>query len=286
MRLDILDAVSEAEPRAGRVNEDLYGATQRAVWVLDGATGIADRRVLPGPSDARWLVDIVDNVLRKELDTTRPLADVMRDVARAAMTAFSHDALRPDAPAMDMPCACLALLRLAGDRLELANIGDCRILHFQAGGGVSCFGSSRLSALDEALRQDVIRWQATGLRHDEVWPLVLPLIRRNRGLMNDAEGYWILDVSERWIEHVETTTLIPRPSDILLLVTDGFWRLVDIYGRYDADSLLAQAQSAGLASLVAELRAIEAADEDCARHARLKARDDATAVLVRVAGKP
>jgi serine/threonine protein phosphatase PrpC len=286
MRLDILDAVSEAEPRAGRVNEDLSGATQYAVWVLDGATGIADRRVLPGPSDARWLVNIVSDVLRQELDAACSLADVMRGVARRVMTAFSHEALRPDASAMDMPSACLALLRLAGDHMDLANIGDCRILHRQAGGSVSCFGSSRLSALDEGLRQEVIRRQATGLRHDEVWPLVLPLIRRNRGLMNEAEGYWIIDASERWIEHVETTTLIGRPGDILMLVTDGFWRLVDLYGRYDAESLLAAAQSGGLASLVTELRTIEAADEECERHARLKARDDATAVLVRVGKEP
>jgi serine/threonine protein phosphatase PrpC len=283
MRLDILEAVSEAEPRPGRVNEDVYGAIERAVWVLDGATGIAEQRILPGPSDARWVVDIIDAALRREVDHARPVAEVMRDVARMAMAAFARDALRRGAPAMDMPCACLALLRLVGTRLEFATIGDCRILHRRTDGSLSCFGSSKLSALDEGLRQEVIRWQATGLRHDEVWPLILPSIRRNRGLMNEAEGYWILDLSERWIEHVETMSVIAVPSDVLLLVTDGFWRLVDIYGRYDAESLFGAALSGGLRPLAAELRAIEAADEECRRHPRLKTRDDATAVLVRIA---
>lgn len=280
MRLEILDAISDAEPRAGRVNEDLYGATEHAVWVLDGATGIADRPVLPGASDARWLVDIVDRVLRQRLEGARALTEVMGDIAGAAMTAFQRDALRPDAPPMDMPCACLALLRLAADRLELANIGDCRILH-RHGRGVSCFGSSNLSMLDEGLRQEVICRQARGIRHDDVWPLVLPLIRHNRGLMNQPEGYWILDASERWIGHVETASRATAVGDVLLLVTDGFWRLVDIYGRYDAEALLATALSGGLGPLVTELRAIEAADEECQRHPRLKTRDDATAVLVR-----
>jgi serine/threonine protein phosphatase PrpC len=286
MRLDTLDAVSDPEPRAGRVNEDVYGSTGRAAWVLDGATGIAEQRVLAGPSDARWLVDIVDAALRQQVDLARPLMDVLRDVAQTAITTFTRDALRRDAPAADMPCACLALLRLAGDSLELANIGDCRILRRRAGRGVSCFGSSKLSALDEALRQDVIRWQATGLRHDDVWPLVLPFIRRNRGLMNDVDGYWILDPSERWIEHVETSSLAATPGDVLLLVTDGFWRLVDIYGRHDAESLFAAALGGGLQSLAAELRAIEAEDEECLRYPRLKTRDDATAALVRVSDEP
>jgi serine/threonine protein phosphatase PrpC len=284
MRLRILDAVSAAEPRDGRVNEDLYGATDHSVWVMDGATGIADRRVLPGPSDARWLVDAVDATLRREIDRERALADVLRDVERDARAAFARDALRPDAPAMDMPCACLALLRVAGDRLELANIGDCRILHRHLDGSTSCFGSSKLSALDEAARQEVIRLQKTGLRHDEVWPLVLPLIRRNRGSMNDPEGYWILDLSARWIPHVERASRPAMPEETLLIVSDGFWRLVDSYGRYDAPSLFAAAVGEGLPSLVAELRAIEAADEECLRHPRLKARDDATAVLVQVSG--
>ena len=104
--------------------------------------------------------------------------------------------------------------------------------------------------------------------------------------MNDLDGYWILDPSERWIEHVETSRLAAIPGDVLLLVTDGFWRLVDIYGRYDAESLFAAALGGGLQPVAAELRAIEAGDEECLRYPRLKTRDDATAVLVRISEEP
>lgn len=283
MRLEILDAVSDAEPRLGRVNEDLWGATESAAWILDGATGIAEERVLPGPSDARWLVDRVDAALRQAAGPAAALSEVLREVARQAMAAFSAAALRRHAPAMDMPCACLALVRLTAGGLELANIGDCRILHPRPDGTLSCFGTSRLTALDEATRQELIRLQGAGVRHDEVWPLLLPRIRRNRGSMNEPDGYWILDLTERWIDHVDTARLEARSGDRLLLATDGFWRLVDTYGRYDEEALFAAALSQGLRPLARELRAIEAADEECRRHPRLKARDDATAVLVGVA---
>jgi hypothetical protein len=46
--------------------------------------------------------------------------------------------------------------------------------------------------------------------------------------------------------------------------------------------LMEAAQARGLASLVNELRAIEAGDPECRTYPRLKPRDDATAVLVRV----
>lgn len=284
MRLEILDAVSDPEPRPGRVNEDLHGSAADAVWVLDGATGIADQRVVPGPSDARWLAEVIAGALGRALAEPLTSADLLHRVAAAASAAFMRDALRRDAPATDRPSACLALLRLAGPGLELANIGDCRILHRHARGAVSCFGSSKLPALDEAVRQQAIRLQGEGVRHDEIWPLLLPLIRRNRGAMNTPEGYWVVDVTGRWLPHVETTSRAAAAGDALLLVTDGFWRLVDTYQRYDADALLSRASSRGLAALIGELRAVEAADEECRRYPRLKAQDDATAVLARITG--
>jgi serine/threonine protein phosphatase PrpC len=283
MRLEILDAVSNGEPRPRRVNEDLFGSRATAVWVLDGATGIAEERVLPGSSDARWLVEVVTDALGDAIERNLALPELWRVVAEAVVSAFARDALRPGAPAMDMPCACLGMTRIFGTDLELANIGDSHIVHRGRDGRVSCFGSSNLPALDESVRAQATQLQSSHLRRDEIWPLLLPLLRRNRGLMNLPEGYWIVDVSARWLEHVETSTRTTEAGDTLLLATDGFWRLVDTYGRHDPASLLASALDAGLAPLVGELRAIEATDGECRRYPRLKARDDATAVLAKVA---
>jgi hypothetical protein len=49
-----------------------------------------------------------------------------------------------------------------------------------------------------------------------------------------------------------------------------------------AGELMQAALERGLAPLYAELRRIEDADPECLSHPRLKARDDATALLVRV----
>jgi hypothetical protein len=68
----------------------------------------------------------------------------------------------------------------------------------------------------------------------------------------------------------------------VLLMTDGFLALVSDYERYDVPSLLAAAESKGLAALGQELREIERNDADGARYPRFKTHDDATALLFRV----
>ncbi len=280
MRIEARDAVSR--PSAA-VNEDLYGVIDGAAWILDGATGIADQRVLPGPSDARWLVEEVDTALREEACSSAAPSSVLHRVAGRTIAAFSRDALRRDAPVMDMPCAAFAMVRVRGDDIELSNLGDCLIIRRRPGGAISCFGTSKVTALDESLRQEVIRLQRQGVRHEEIWQRVLPLTRRNRSLMNRPDGYWTLSVSELGIDHVEVETFPAAEVDSLLLLTDGFYRLVDVYGRYTYATLFEAAHHAGLAALCAELRAIEAEDADCRRYPRLKVRDDATAVLITIA---
>jgi serine/threonine protein phosphatase PrpC len=279
MQLSIVDAVSRP---SGAVNEDRWGAGDGAVWILDGATGIAEQRVLPGPSDALWLVERVDAGLREH--ATRPGApsDVLRPIVSQMQDAFTVAALRPDAPPVDMPGTALAMLRLHAGALELSSLGDCRIVRGDDNGGVRCFGTSKVTALDDLLVAEVVRLQSEGTPHHQIWRRVLPMTRRHRALRNLPEGYWMLDLTDRGLDHIEVETVEARRGATFLLLTDGFYRLVDVYGRHSYATLFAAAQDRGLKPLYEELRAIEVADADCRRYPRLKPCDDATAVLVRV----
>jgi len=281
LRLQVIDAVCQP---ADAVNEDRWGARDdQAVWVLDGATGLADERFLPGPSDALWFVEQVDGGLRERAISGNRPADVLRPIVRQAREAFARAALRPDAAAVDLPGGALAMLRLVEDTVELSSLGDCRIVHCDALGAVSCFGTSKVTALDDLLVEEVVRLQALGLSQDAIWLHVLPMTRRHRALANQPDGYWRLDLDERALAHIEIERRPARPGDAFLLLSDGFYRLVEVYRRYSYETLIETAQRQGLAPLAAELRAIEAADPECRRFPRLKPRDDATAVLVRLA---
>jgi Protein phosphatase 2C len=279
LRLQVIEAMCQP---AGTINEDRWGAGDGAVWLLDGATGLAAQRVLPGPSDALWFADQVDAGLRERATRNETPAEILRPVVRKAQQEFARVALRPDAPREDRPCASLILLRLRGDGMELASLGDCRIVHRDAAGAIRCFGSSGVTALDARLVEEVVRLQAQGVAHDQIWPRVLPMLRRHRALMNRPEGYWTLDLTDRGLDHIETEHIPARRGEPFLLLSDGFYRLVDLYGRYGYETLLAAAEASGLAPLLDELRAIEAADAACRDYPRLKPRDDATAVLARL----
>ena len=281
MRLQVVEAACEP---AGAINEDRWGTCDdKAVWVLDGATGLADERVLPGPSDALWFVEQVDRGLRGRATSGNAPADVLRPIVRQAREAFGKAALRPDAAAVDLPGGALALLRLVENTVELGSLGDCRIVHRDDLGTVACFGTSKVTALDDLLVEEVVRLQALGLSQDAIWLRVLPMTRRHRALANQPNGYWRLDLEERALAQVEIERRPAGPGDAFLLLSDGFYRLVDVYRRYSYETLLDAAQRQGLAPLAAELRAIEAADPECRRFPRLKPRDDATAVLARIA---
>jgi hypothetical protein len=82
------------------------------------------------------------------------------------------------------------------------------------------------------------------------------------------------------VQHAE---LWAHEVDHILIASDGFFRLVNVFGAYDESKLLAAAlHGKGLAALYTELREREAEDPTCRRHPRLKFMDDASAVLVRI----
>src|SRR5215472_6274495 len=136
--LAVVDAI--CEPSAA-VNEDRWGALERSAWVQDGATGLTAERVLPGPSDAHWLMERIDLGLRDKAwaDDAPSLAAALRPILAAARAEFAHLALRPDASAADMPCGALAMVRVKNGIAELSSLGDCRIVY---GADGRSFGTS------------------------------------------------------------------------------------------------------------------------------------------------
>jgi serine/threonine protein phosphatase PrpC len=273
--LVVVDAVCEP---SGAVNEDRWGALEHSAWVLDGSTGLTTEHVLPGPSDALWLMERIDIGLRVEnrADRAENLAAALRPTLAEARAEFARVALRPDAEAADMPCGSLTMLRVIDGVAEMSSLGDCRILD----GEGRCFGTSGVTALDDRLVAEVVTLQKQGVPHGDIWQRLLPMTRRHRALMNRPEGYWTTDVTGAGLDHIEIERVPARSGDHFLLMSDGFYRLVDTYRRYTYPQLMDAAQR-GLAPLLLELREIEAADPECRTYARLKPRDDATAVLVR-----
>lgn len=279
MKLKVVEALCEA---GGVHNEDAWGQAGGAVWVLDGATGIGDRPHIAPPSDAAWFVGEVSRALTEAFTAGQSAAHAIAQSARAAADAARRVARIDHLDPYELPCASLTLVQALGDdALEFANLGDCRLVWGLGDGAAQPYGASGVTALDARMERRIAEELGRGVPPAEVAIASKAMAREHRKLINMPGGYWILDLSGAGTPHTERTVLrTDQPVD-LLLMSDGFTRLTDLYGVHDHDGLLRAARAGGLAALYDQLRAIEAADPECRKYARNKVRDDATAVLLR-----
>lgn len=263
------------------VNDDAIGYTATAAWVLDGATSLG-RGLVGGESDARWLAQSANAHLQSLLEEQpyRPTQDLLVQLQAGIAADFQRDSGVAVSLELNLPTACLSLLRLLGDgSLELLNLCDTCIHLAWDDGQVESFGDTPLEEID---RQSVARLIALreanpDWNHEQLWQASREWVRRNRALANTPEGYWCLDPSERWIPHVQRRVLDPAGLKAFMLVTDGFDRLLD-FRRYDLDSLFAALPERGVEALIDELRALEGADGQALDYPRLKIHDDASVV--------
>ena len=269
------------------VNDDGGGSAAQLAWLLDGATGLPQERLLPGDSDAQWLVSEACSFFERLTDC-RPAAQHLS--ALSAFLSSRFEAARVRVPSPDkleeIPSASLAFALIEGQFLTIANIGDCRTLVRFPNGVIRQFGDSPVSALDAYVVGRLVELQRSNpdagfgaLKAD-----LLPLIRRNRLLKNQPNGYWVLEPGGSWLPRVQYFAAGMAPGTHVLMLSDGFYRLVDHYHLYSDESLLAAALEDGLQVLARRLRQVEDEDPECRAHPRLKARDDASALLLAIEG--
>lgn len=281
LALHCIDAVTHG-PKPP--NEDAHGTAAHAAWVIDGATGVSLGADILQPSGAAWLAHRLSATL-ETIFAGEPRASLAAAVARAerevaaAFRATVGDVATIERP--DMPTACLGLAVAGPDGLDLGVIGDISILHRDGAGRVTLvsdhasdmFAAQTLAALAKA------RAAAPGA---DPWPAIRAQIRRNRLMANQPGGYNVVHPALPWADKVAVSRHAAQPGDVLLVASDGFFRLVDHFAVHDAAGLVAAALQEGLDPMVDRLRHAERADPHGKAAPRVKQHDDATAVLMTV----
>lgn len=286
MRFSLIDAVSIS---GGHHNEDRSGVSGATAWVIDGATDVLEERLVPGPSDAAWLADAFSEAFaRFGVDHRLTLADCIEVATREVRQRFEVVARRRIEARHEQPSAAGILARLGGGRVDAVGLGDCSLIALRAGASpLDVLRADGRREADEAIRREAARLRAArpdaplaapgGVRAE-----LLPMIRAARARLNSAEGYGVLSIDLAPAEHFLWGGTTIEAGDRMLLATDGFMRLVDVYGLYSLDALAVAIGAKGLVELATELRAFEARDLDGHAVPRAKARDDATAMLLEI----
>jgi hypothetical protein len=267
----------------GATNEDGGGSAAHFAWLLDGATGLPQQRLLPGDSDAHWLVSEACSFFERLTDCSLAAHHLS---ALSAFLSSRFQAARVRAPSPDrleeLPSASLAYAAIEGQSVTIANIGDCRTLVRLPEGATRQFGDSPVSALDAQVVRRLVELQRSdpNASYGALKAELASLIRRNRLLKNQPNGYWVLEPGDSWLQYVQYFAAGAVPGTHVLMVSDGFYRLVDHYHLFNDESLLATAVEDGLEVLAQRLRQVEDEDPECRVHPRLKPRDDASALLL------
>jgi hypothetical protein len=266
---------------AERVNEDAFGATHSIAFALDGVTSLAETPLMPGRSDAAWASHTArDLFLAHGGAPAGDLRSLITKVAEGITAKFERERLREPKERYELPWTTMCLIGAQEGRLDIAYAGDSRVLVETDDDEVHNFGTNpSRSAFEAALAAKMIAARKGQAPNHTA---VLPELRQARNTVNTGRGYWLLGADAAIGQNAVVTSLALSGPATVLLVTDGFYALVEDYKHYGDRELIATAQTIGLATLARELRQIEDGDPSGERFPRMKKSDDATALLVRV----
>jgi hypothetical protein len=228
-----------------------------------------------GESDAAEFAEMFAQVLLAEqAGTETPQAYFRRVVARLkdAAAKAARVALK-DAPAASLPTAAATWIRAREGRLEGATLGDTLAIVRRPDGSIDLIGDTSKPADEQARAQKVMTRTP---EERTAW------LQGVRAIHNTGRGYWVFGTQPEAAAHIIHQSVAAPPGTKVLLMTDGFYRLVSMYRNYSDRTLIETALTRGLGPLLEELRMLERSPADDARIGRFKTSDDATALLIEV----
>jgi hypothetical protein len=105
-------------------------------------------------------------------------------------------------------------------------------------------------------------------------------ILENRTKLNRPDGYWVVNPLRPWAGRELRFEAQVKPGEPIVLATDGFMRLVDVFGAYSDTALHARLAAGKGPDLMQELRERERSDLLAAAYPRVKTHDDATFLVI------
>lgn len=221
----MLTALDQADdPGKGRDSEDRVGhrTDEGIAWVLDGATDVCATRLFPeAPSDAFWFADTADALLR-DLPKGAP-ADVVGALIGDLRQRVELRTGRTiaDIPPGDMPSAALTWVHLEpqAQRLILAAYPDCTAIVLPPSGTGFAVEKAPPRLNEQVQARTLIAAGAD----------IPAVLRAQRAMMNRPDGYPVLSVHREAVPRLDIRTIEAPPGTRILLCTDGFYRLTDMY---------------------------------------------------------
>ncbi len=192
---------------------------------------------------------------------------------------------RPPTDPHEYPSAAGFIIQLAGNHLDYYALADCQCFAAAPGGPLVELGHDpRVRVSDKPVIEvmQTYRAETQGAGWREARQHFKPRFRASRAKLNTPDGYGVFSVIPVPPNFPRTGRYPVEAGTRVLLATDGFMRISDMFGRYATADLIDVCCDAGLASIAEELREMERADGDCVHVPRTKPHDDTSAILLEI----
>ena len=268
---------------AGKMyNEDRCAFNGDSAWVIDGASGLAGN-VITQTSDAAWYSNWWNEYLVKNAnDFSRTLKEVLKDGLKLITLEYAKLTEGKELSKLQKPSAGIAIVRKKGKDLEYFTLGDCMI-SVKSGSKTKEFILPELGVLDESVTVYMAKLYKEG-KYDSVLDTmkdqgVKDRLAENRLKLNTPSGYWVMSFQQEAIDNA-FSGIIKNDNVDVLLMSDGFYSLIDKYEKVDFKGLFEMVKQRGVEGTYDEIRRIEDEDADCNTYPRFKKGDDTTAVYM------
>jgi hypothetical protein len=256
------------------VNEDRAGLVGNVAWVVDGATQLESGHYLPSASEGTWIAEIVQCELERScfpsyhgslVDLAETLADSIKNRLLEELFPIERTP----------PLASLGVARLGRESIDVALLGDISVVARSYSAVEHCFDERFLS--NEAT--------GTALHAADTDRLIEGVLERRRRYIEGSGGPIVLSSNPAVVRHCFIQSFALASDFSLLLASDGFMRLLNVYREVgSAEELIDLAERHGLPELFCRLRSIErSAVQSRSPRMNVKTVDDAAAVLIGVA---
>ncbi len=280
----ILDRISWPG-RPDKANEDVCGACGDWAWVIDTSIFPGTAPVMHPKSDAAWLAAFANERLSNLAPHAEDGAALVRHVMEEVRTTYRAVApLERHEDFVSWPLGAMTLVRRKGSVLETWTFGDTTAFVRQPDGAVLTLGEAPgLRDFESAKAAELMR--AAGSRPDDILaePIFLAWLgeRRERQRRSGVPAA-LLSLNPDAAGRLRHESVACEDGTTILLASDGFSALVDLYRAFDAKGLMEAAIASGLEPLAARAREIETTiDPDGRLYPRFKLSDDTTALLLR-----
>jgi hypothetical protein len=271
---------------AGHANEDHAAVFEQDgladIVMLDGGSSVAQQDYIDRDGgDVAWFVRRFSAAFGASLAQRVPQEQAVRSAVDTVRAEFEDRTAGLAVPVYAWPIAAMTWVRImpagAASELIVFCLGDCKALLLRPDGSVQDLDP--WTNPQEAVVQDAIAALVregigdAALRRERL----LPMLRRRREEQNTAMQPQSLCLAPAGPFAARRYTVRAERGATLLVMTDGFYRLVDPYGLHTDPSLLRACARGGLEYLMAELRQHEQASGGAGM--AVKQADDASAVV-------